>query len=159
MPTAALAKDLVEALKSRGWKLTLAESMTGGLVAGALTAVPTSGDVFPGGLVSYSDSVKADHLGVDPKTLEAKGAVTAEVAKAMAKGALDRFHADLAVSVTGFAGPDVPKGGEVGLVHFGLATRGRVTSKEVHFGGDRESIRRQAVDEALAMALAAARAP
>ena len=159
MPTATLAKDVVEALGRRGWKLAVAESMTGGLLGGALTGVVGSSDVFLGGVISYKDDVKAKHLGVDAALLERKGAVSADVARAMASGVLERFGADVALSVTGFAGPNVPRGGEVGKVHLGLATTGRVTSKEMHYGGDRVSVRRQAVEEALAMLLAAARAP
>jgi PncC family amidohydrolase len=157
MPTGGLAKEVVDALKARGWKLAVAESMTGGLVGAALTTVPGSSDVFLGGVISYTDDVKAAHLGVDKGLLARKGAVTADVARAMAAGVRERFGADLALSVTGFAGPNVPPGGEAGKVHIGLATATRVTSKEMHFGGEREAVRRQAVDEALAMVLAEAR--
>lgn len=157
MPTAGRAKDVVETLKARGWKLAVAESMTGGLLGATLTTVPGSADAFVGGVISYVDDVKAEHLGVDRGVLERKGAVTSEVARMMASGALARFHADVAVSITGFAGPNAPPGGEVGLVHVGIAAQGRVTSRELHLPGDREGVRRAAVDEALAMILAAAK--
>lgn len=153
---AALAKDVVDALRRRGWTLAVAESMTGGLLGATLTAVVGSSDVFRGGVISYVDDVKAEHLGVDRDVLARKGAVTAEVARAMASGVLARFEADVALSVTGFAGPNVPPGGEVGLVHLGVAARGRVSSREMRFGGDREAVRRLAVEEALRMALAEA---
>lgn len=159
MPTATLARDLVDALRRRGWKLAVAESMTGGLVGGAVTTVAGSSEAFLGGILCYTDDAKTEHLGVDRTLLAQKGAVHGDVAKAMATGVLQRFGADVAVSVTGHAGPDAPRGGEVGLVRFGLATKGRVASKEMHFGGDREAIRRQAVDEALALVLSAVKAP
>jgi nicotinamide-nucleotide amidase len=157
MPAGGLAKDVIESLKARGWKLAVAESMTGGLLGAALTTVPGSADVFLGGVISYVDAVKVEHLGVDRGVLERKGAVSAEVARAMAEGARGRFGADVAVSVTGFAGPNVPPGGEAGKVHLGLATKSRATSKEMHFGGDREAVRKQAVEEALRMVLDEAR--
>lgn len=152
MPHATLARDVVAALKARGWKLAVAESMTGGLLGGAVTSVTGSSDVFLGGVISYADDVKARHLGVDPDALATKGPVSAEVARAMAAGARERLGADVALSVTGFA-----EGPGAGKVHLGLATAARVASREFRFGGDREAVRRQAVEEALATLLAEAR--
>lgn len=153
VPHAALAKDLVAALQARGWKVAVAESMTGGLLGGAISSVSGSSAVFLGGVISYASEAKERHLGVDRDLLATQGAVSPEVARAMAAGVRERFGADLALSVTGFA-----EGAGAGKVHLGLATQRRVASKEMHFGGDREAIRRQAVEEALAMGLAEARA-
>jgi nicotinamide-nucleotide amidase len=138
-------------LRERGWKLALAESCTGGMIASLLTDVPGSSDYFLGSVVSYANDAKEGFLGVDPETIRRFGAVSPETALAMAGGALERFGADVAVSVTGIAGPD---GGTpekpVGTVHFGLAARGRhaVTKKRL-FGGDRSVVRRASAIQAL----------
>jgi nicotinamide-nucleotide amidase len=138
-------------LKERGWKLALAESCTGGTIASMLTDVPGSSDYFLGAVVSYANEAKEGFLGVDPETIRRFGAVSAETARAMASGALDRFGADVAVSVTGIAGPE---GGSpekpVGTVHFGLAAReGKTVLKKRLFGGDRSVVRRAAALQAL----------
>ena len=138
-------------LKERGWKVALAESCTGGMIASMLTDVPGSSDYFLGAVVSYANEAKEGFLGVDPETIRRFGAVSAETARAMASGALDRFGADVAVSVTGIAGPD---GGSpekpVGTVHFGLAAReGKTVLKRRLFGGDRSVVRRAAALQAL----------
>lgn len=151
----ALAFDVLNACKRAGAKLATAESCTGGLVAAALTAIPGSSDVVERGFVTYSNEAKEEMLAVSPALLRAFGAVSEPVAKAMAEGALSRSHADIAVSITGVAGPG---GGTlekpVGLVHFGLARRGRPTlATQRIFPGDRASVRRQAVDQALTMVL------
>lgn len=152
---AALAFDVLNACRRAGVKLATAESCTGGLVAAALTAIPGSSDVVERGFVTYSNEAKEEMLGVSPALLRAFGAVSEPVAKAMAEGAIERSRADIAVSITGVAGPG---GGTpekpVGLVHFGLARRGRATLA-VHriFPGDRAAVRRQAVEQALTMAI------
>lgn len=144
----ALAIKLLDASRARGLKLGTAESCTGGLIAGALTAIAGSSDVMVGGLVTYSNEAKMALLGVDPDVLAAVGAVSAEVAAAMAEGALTRLpDVDVTVAVTGVAGPG---GGSaekpVGLVHFGLALWGRETATWSHvFPGDRNAIRRATV--------------
>src|SRR3990170_2759046 len=103
----AAARRLGRALVKRGWQMAAAESCTGGLVGHAITQVPRSSDHFLGGIVSYSDAVKEDLLGVPAELIDRLGAVSAEVAEAMTSGALDRFPvARLAVAVTGIAGPD-----------------------------------------------------
>jgi nicotinamide-nucleotide amidase len=135
-----------------------AESCTGGLIAGALTAIAGSSDVVEGGLVTYSNEAKTLLLGVPALEIERVGAVSAEVARAMAKGVLERLpKTNLAVAVTGVAGPG---GGSVdkpvGLVHFGLASRdGRVENEHRIFPGDRTAIRAHTVIRALEMLLAA----
>ena len=105
-PTAAAVEEIVlDLCRERGWTLATAESCTGGLVAARLTSVPGSSDVFLGGIVSYANEVKIGELGVPAELIEEHGAVSAEVAAAMARGARERLGADVAVSVTGVAGP------------------------------------------------------
>ncbi len=126
--------------------LATAESCTGGLVAARLTAVPGSSDVVAGGIVSYSNEVKIDQLDVPAALIEEHGAVSAEVAEAMARGARRRLGVDVAISVTGVAGPgggteDKP----VGLVYFYVETPDSGRGSQFSFPGDRDSIRRRAV--------------
>ncbi|GJE16659.1 Nicotinamide-nucleotide amidohydrolase PncC [Methylobacterium marchantiae] len=131
-----------------------AESCTGGLVAGLLTAIPGSSSVVERGFVTYSNEAKVEMLGVSADVIETHGAVSKSVARAMAEGALAHSHADIAVSITGIAGPG---GGSqtkpVGLVHFGLARRNTATRHiERRYGDlDRAEIRRLAVKEALGL--------
>lgn len=145
------SESLLEQLRTARLKIATVESCTGGLVAGALTAIPGSSDVFERGWVTYSNTAKNEQVGVAMALIEAHGAVSAEVASAMAEGALRHSPADLAVSVTGIAGPG---GGSeskpVGLVWFGCARRGQavITRHEI-FSGDRSGIRRAAVAVAL----------
>jgi len=146
------ASTLLELCRGRGWCLATAESCTGGLIAGALTAIAGSSDVVEGGLVTYSNASKTLLLGVRADLIERVGAVSAEVARAMADGALARLPgADLAISVTGIAGPGgATPGKPVGLVHFGLARRdGTVECHQEVFPGDRDAVRRSAVLQAL----------
>ncbi|MEM9429189.1 MAG: nicotinamide-nucleotide amidohydrolase family protein [Pseudomonadota bacterium] len=145
--------DVLSLFRARGWTLTAAESCTGGLVMAALTDVPGSSDVVDRGFVTYSNAAKQELLGVNAETLARFGAVSEPVAAEMAAGALDRSTADVAVSVTGIAGPG---GGSaekpVGTVAFGLATPDRVTAETVRFGSlGRSEIRRVAVAHALAL--------
>ncbi len=136
---------VLELCRARRWTLATAESCTGGLVAARLTSVPGSSDVFLGSVVAYADEVKERELGVDAKTLERYGAVSAETAAAMAAGARERLHADVAVSVTGIAGPG---GGSVekpvGLVYVHAETPDASRGIEFTYGQDRDSIRRRA---------------
>ncbi|HEX4617985.1 MAG TPA: CinA family protein [Stellaceae bacterium] len=149
--TLTLAQSVLDACRARSWRLATAESCTGGLVAGALTAIAGSSDVVERGFVTYSNEAKSELLGVPPETLAAHGAVSAETAAAMAKGALARAPVDLAVSVIGIAGP----GGAtptkpVGLVLFGLARRdGECRTERRVFPGDRTAIRQAALRRAL----------
>ena len=144
-------EELVLALcRARGWTLATAESCTGGLVAGRLTSVPGSSDVFVGGIVAYANRVKESELGVPSAVLADHGAVSSETAAAMAGGARARLGADIGVAVTGVAGPG---GGTaekpVGLVYLHAETPEGSTRTEFTFPGDREVIRRRAAVAAL----------
>lgn len=155
----ARAVAVLDAFRARGWTLATAESCTGGLVAGALTAVPGSSDVVDRGFVTYSNAAKVAMIAVPEATLAAHGAVSAETARAMAQGARSAAGVDAAVAITGVAGPG---GGSaekpVGLVHFACARRdGRLVHRERRFGdAGRAGIRRHAVLEALDLLLEAA---
>ena len=151
-----LASDLVAALAAKGLTCATAESCTGGGVGSAITSVAGSSEVFLGGVISYSNEVKADVLGVSRDTLASVGAVSSEVASQMASGARRVIGSDLAVSLTGIAGPG---GGSaekpVGLVWFGLATPRRVTTQSRIFPGDRAAVRSAAIAHALGLLLSA----
>lgn len=148
------AARLLQACRASSLKIATAESCTGGLVAALLTAIPGSSDVVDRGFVTYSDAAKAAMLGVPPEMIENKGAVSAEVAGSMARGALSHSLADMAVSVTGVAGPG---GGSeakpVGLVHFATAFRGGiVVHQECQFEPvSRDAIRLQSVEMAITL--------
>lgn len=147
-----VAEKLVELLKVQGLTCATAESCTGGGVGSAITAVPGSSAVFAGGVISYSNEVKSDVLGVSRDDLSRVGAVSREVAAQMADGVRRLLKTDMAVSLTGIAGPD---GGTetkpVGLVWFGLATKTGVRTEKAIFRGDRAQVRAQAVTHALGM--------
>jgi nicotinamide-nucleotide amidase len=147
-----LESALVRELSRRGWHLATAESITGGAVADAIVRVPGASLCFRGGVVAYDDDVKRSLLGVDPDLLERHGAVSEEVAVAMARGACDRLGANVAVATTGIAGPS---GGApekpVGLVWFGLVLDGETSARRVTFPGERDDVRRRAVTAALNM--------
>lgn len=150
----AQAEALLAACRAAGLKLATAESCTGGLIAASLTAIAGSSDVVDRGFVTYSNQAKTDLVGVPAALIDAYGAVSEPVARAMAEGALARSLADIAVSVTGVAGPG---GGSaekpVGLVWFGCARKGRPTVTESHIlPGDRTEIRRATVARALQLA-------
>lgn len=145
---------LVKLLKDKGLKIATAESCTGGMVSGAITAVAGSSAVFDGGLCAYSNGVKRSLLGVPEGTLETVGAVSAATAVYMARGALKLFGADVAVSVTGIAGPD---GGSdekpVGTVYIALATKYHSVVMHHRFSGDRHNVRVKSALSALGLAL------
>lgn len=145
----ALAERLQAACLEAEATVSLAESCTGGMVAETLTAVPGSSGYFLGGVVSYADAAKRDLLGVDPAVLAAHGAVSAQVARAMAEGAVARFGATVAGAVTGIAGPD---GGTpekpVGLTYIAVADADGVDVRRVIWTGDRAANRR---DSAIAL--------
>lgn len=150
---------MLDAARSAGLRIATAESCTGGLVVACLTELAGSSAVVERGFVTYANEAKSQMLGVPDALIRAHGAVSEEVARAMAEGALDQAPADLAVAVTGIAGP----GGAtptkpVGLVHLAVARRGRPTRHERQvFAGDRTAIREAAVARALDMLAAAAR--
>lgn len=145
-PNAALVVSLARA---EGLTVATAESLTGGLVAGALTAVSGASDVFVGGAVAYSAQVKASILGVSSDLLEKSGPVSEEVALAMAEGARVAFSADVTVSTTGVAGPDAHGGKPPGTVIIAAVRNGRSIVKNLQIRGDRTNVRRQTVAEAL----------
>ena len=153
----ALAEQLQGICLGRGLTVALAESCTGGLVAATITDVAGSSGYFLGGVVSYSNDAKASLLDVPQATLDAHGAVSAQVAKAMAAGARARFGASLAASITGVAGPD---GGSeekpVGLTYVGLATPAGVDVRRFQFEGDRAGNREAAARAALEWLIEAA---
>ncbi len=153
------ATALIDAYRRRGLKLATAESCTGGLIAALITEIPGSSDVFERGFVTYSNEAKQELLGVAEATLETYGAVSEPTAREMVLGALQRSRADIAVAVTGIAGPG---GGApskpVGLVHFACAGPGeRFVAIERRFGDlGRANVRLAALSEALALLEAAA---
>jgi len=146
-----LATKLGRALTTRGWTVATAESCTGGLVAGAITDIAGSSGWFDRGFVTYSNEAKIELLGVRPETLARFGAVSEQTAREMVAGALDRSRANVAVAVTGIAGPsggtaDKP----VGLVWFAWGVRGgAVEADSHHFPGDRAAVREASVAVAL----------
>jgi nicotinamide-nucleotide amidase len=155
-PAHSYARAVIERAKARGVMIATAESCTGGLIAGELTAIPGSSAVVDRGFVTYSNDAKMEMLGVPPHTIETYGAVSAETAMAMAEGALAHSRADLSVSVTGIAGPgggsaDKP----VGLVWFGCAQTGKPTQTLSRRYGDvgRDRVRALTVEQALQMFL------
>ncbi len=152
------AEKLVEVLREKKLTCATAESCTGGGVGHAITSVAGSSAVFWGGVISYDNSVKRNVLGVPEEVLREKGAVSSECAAAMAEGARRLMGTDLAVSITGIAGPG---GGSaekpVGLVWFGLASASGVTTDKRIFSGDREAVRAAAIEHALELLLAAGR--
>ncbi|MGE0674203.1 MAG: CinA family protein [Methylibium sp.] len=153
-----LVLQLAAALRARHWRVATAESCTGGLVAAACTAVAGSSDWFERGFVTYSNEAKVQSLGVAATLIERHGAVSREVALAMAEGVLRQAPADLALSVTGIAGPGgaVP-GKPVGTVWLGLTVRGQAPRAELlQLSGDRAGIRAQTVRRALQRLLEAA---
>src|ERR1700738_248275 len=150
----ALARSLLDLCRSRKLTIATAESCTGGLVAGALTDIPGSSDVIDRGFVTYSNDAKRAMLGVEAQTLATFGAVSKETATQMAVGALERAGVDLAVSITGIAGPGgATPGKPVGLVHFAAAARGGRRIHRAKRYGDigRRKVRIKSVAEALAM--------
>lgn len=153
------AMNLLESARAKRLRLATAESCTGGLVAATLTEIAGASDVFDRGFVTYSNAAKCEMLGVAQSLIDAHGAVSAEVARAMAVGAIERSAADIAVAVTGIAGPG---GGSaekpVGLVHFACATRGGgVDHVERRYGPiSRAKIRAASVAQALKLMVAAA---
>ncbi len=154
MKTKKAASDVIAVLREKGLTLATAESCTGGGVGHALTSVSGSSSVYLGGVISYANTVKEQVLHVPAEILATKGAVSHETARAMAEGVRALLGADIAVSITGIAGPlsDNTKK-PVGLVYIGVSTENGVSVKENHFDGDRESVRDQSICTALEMIL------
>ena len=148
------ARTLLDLCRRKRLKIAAAESCTGGLLAAFLTEIPGSSDVFERGFVTYSNAAKRAMLGVPAATLDRYGAVSRETAEAMAKGALAHAPVDLAVSITGIAGPGgAVEGKPVGLVHLAVGARsGRIVHHENRFGAiGRDRVRRASVAEAITM--------
>jgi nicotinamide-nucleotide amidase len=147
------AAALLQSARYWGYRLATAESCTGGMVAAALTDVAGSSDVFDRGFVTYSNAAKTEMLGVSPETLASFGAVSEEIAAEMADGALAHSCADLAVSITGIAGPGGSEFKPEGRVCFGLARKGKPTiTQTIEFGAQgRDKVRKAARDHALAL--------
>ena len=145
-----LCEQLAQALKQRGWTLASAESCTGGLIAACCTGLSGSSDWFERGFVTYSNAAKTEMLGVPAELIERHGAVSEEVARAMALGALAHSRAQIGVAVTGVAGPT---GGSaekpVGTVCFGWAISGQAWAERLRFDGDRDAVRAATVGHAL----------
>jgi nicotinamide-nucleotide amidase len=152
----ATVRQLGGLLRARGATLATAESCTGGLIAAVCTSVAGSSDWFERGFVTYSNAAKTEMLGVDAALIATHGAVSAEVACAMAEGALARSHATLAIAVTGIAGPGgATPGKPVGTVWFALAQRGAGAQAEhLQLRGDRTAVREQTLTHALQRLLA-----
>jgi len=150
---------LAVALRARGWRMATAESCTGGLIAAACTQLAGSSDWFERGFVTYSNAAKTELLGVDPALVESQGAVSEPVARAMVQGALRRAPVELAVAVTGIAGPGgaVP-GKPVGTVWLAWGTAFAVQAERLQLGGSRDDVRSATVRAALQRLTEAARA-
>lgn len=147
-----LCSDVLAALE--GKTLATAESCTGGMIGAALTAVPGASKVYKGGIISYWSEVKQQLLGVDAEDLKKLGPVSMQVAGAMADGARKALKTDVAISVTGLAGPDGDEFGRpVGTVFIGFSCCSKTVAKQFRFDGSREDVRRQAAQAALRLIL------
>ncbi|WP_149085106.1 MULTISPECIES: CinA family protein [Microbacterium] len=156
------AAEALAGLRTRGWTLGVAESLTGGSVCAALVAVPGASAVLLGGVVAYATPVKRTLLAVDADLLERHGPVHAEVARQMAAGVRDAVAvgghpADVGVSTTGIAGPDSPDGQPVGTVHIGVVTPTTSRTEQFRFLGDRDAVRAQSVAAVLGVLAAVLR--
>jgi nicotinamide-nucleotide amidase len=145
-----IARELIDALRRNGQSLSVAESLTGGLLASALIEIPGASDVFLGGVVAYTAQAKQEVLGVDHEALD-HGVVSKEVAIAMARRTLELFGSDYALSTTGIAGPGPQGGLEPGTLWLGCASKRASGAILVKLDGDRNQIRAAAVDAALEM--------
>ncbi len=147
---------LVNMARAAGLHVATAESCTGGLLAASITETPGASNVFDWGVVTYSNAAKRDLLGVSAESLDTHGAVSEEVAAEMARGARDRSGADIAVSITGIAGPGGSEHKPEGRVCFGVATAQGVTTETVEFGArGRDTVRALSRDRATALVIAA----
>ena len=147
-----LCSKVLQALAGRS--LVTAESCTGGGIGAALTAVPGSSAIYKGGVISYTNWVKENILGVKGEMLSQYGAVSAQVAQAMAEGVRKQLQADIAISVTGLAGPGGDDfGNPVGTVYIGYCDRNKQYARKYQFAGDREAVRREATRAALELVL------
>jgi nicotinamide-nucleotide amidase len=150
-----LAAAAIELLIARDETVATAESLTGGLVAAALTSVPGSSAAVRGGVVAYATELKAELLGVPADLLELHGAVDGGVAEAMAEGVRDRLSATTGVATTGVAGPDPAEGKPVGMVFVAVAGPGGLASRQLALTGGREEIRAATVESVLSLLIGA----
>ncbi|SEF40294.1 CinA family protein [Lachnospira multipara] len=157
MPNESFIKGLdaaaVRILKDKGLVLTTAESCTGGMVSSLIVNISGASNVFKEGFVTYCDEAKEELLGVSHETMLKYKAVSAEVASEMAKGACKKAKADVAVSITGVAGPSMEDGKPVGLVYIACHYKDETIVKEFNFTGDRKSVREQAAFNALKLVI------
>ncbi len=149
------ARKVLDVCRAAGLKIATVESCTGGLLAGALTSIPGSSEVVERGFVTYSNAAKSEQAGVPDALIEAHGAVSEQVARAMAEGGIAHSRADLAVAITGVAGPDGGTAAKpVGLVHIAAARDGRETLHLARvFSGDRDDVRLASVSAGLGLLL------
>jgi nicotinamide-nucleotide amidase len=148
-----LAEQILARLRARGHTVAVAESLTGGLVAVALTDIPGASASFRGGVVTYATELKAALLGVDPVMLARHGAVYAPVAAAMAEGVRQRLHATYGVATTGVAGPEPADGQPVGTAHIAVSAEDDTVVRTIALTGDRHDIRRLTVEHVLGLLL------
>ncbi|MES2880039.1 MAG: CinA family protein [Pseudomonadota bacterium] len=154
LPTHVLCGLVADLMLKNGWKLATAESCTGGLIAAACTDLAGSSAWFERGFVTYSNEAKTELLGVDAHLIQNEGAVSEAVARAMVQGALAHSQAQVAVAVTGVAGPTGGSAAKpVGTVWFGLAVPGQLITEKCHFPGDRAAVRAATVQHALSRLL------
>jgi len=150
MNASDLTKTLAQILLSRNWTVSLAESCTGGLVCATLTELAGSSEWFERGYITYSNEAKTECIGVPALLIESHGAVSEQVAKAMAEGARINSGSNVAISITGIAGPSGGSAAKpVGTICFGWSTENQTLTKTMHFDGDRQMIRQQAAEFAL----------
>jgi PncC family amidohydrolase len=148
-----LMAPLADRLRAAGGTVCVAESATGGLLGAVMTDLPSASEVFIGGFITYTYEAKERLLGISRDLLESRGAVSGEVARAMAAGARERLGATLGLAVTGVAGPEPQEGKEVGLMYVAAAVAGRVEVREHRFGPGRASNRIAAVEAAIGLGL------
>ncbi len=149
-----LVLQIADILRKNSAKIAVAESLTGGALASAFVDVAGVSDVFPGGVISYSNLIKHELLGVDANYLQTFGAVNAQVALAMARGVAKKLHTDYAISTTGVAGPQDTADGKAGTVFVGMYFPDREICREFNFSGNRNTVRELTVKSALSAFLA-----
>jgi nicotinamide-nucleotide amidase len=147
----ALSQEVIELLTARGDTIAVAESLTGGMLAAALTAIPGASAAFRGGVVAYATDLKAALLGVSAALLDRHGAVHPDVARAMAEGVARRLGATVGAATTGVAGPDPQDGQPVGTVYVAVSAGGETTVRSLALSGGRQQIRRATVEQALGL--------
>jgi nicotinamide-nucleotide amidase len=148
-----LAEEILRLLTAAGWTVATAESLTGGLVAAALTDVPGSSAAFRGGIVAYATELKARMLGVDSRVLDAYGPIYAPVAVAMANGVRERLGATIGIATTGVAGPDPAEGFPPGTVHVAVSLADDTVVRTMALTGNRDEVRRLTVERVLGLLL------